>query len=115
MEKVPYELKWAAINDYVSGRLSQRGIVKKYEISDRSVFRQWLKKYNDHREIKDTGKGLNRSMTKGRSTTWKERIDIVYYCLSKDKNYLKQLKNMPCTISRFINGSKNMNPAGSDT
>ncbi|MFD2130566.1 DDE-type integrase/transposase/recombinase [Pseudogracilibacillus auburnensis] len=26
-------------------------------------------------------------MAKGRSTTWKEKIDIVYYCLSVDKDY----------------------------
>ncbi|RCW50878.1 helix-turn-helix domain-containing protein [Paenibacillus prosopidis] len=26
-------------------------------------------------------------MTKGRSTDWKERIDIVLYCLSQNRNY----------------------------
>ena len=28
-------------------------------------------------------------MTKGRKTTWEERIEIVLYCLENDKNYQK--------------------------
>ncbi|MDN8588162.1 helix-turn-helix domain-containing protein [Paenibacillus sp. 11B] len=28
-------------------------------------------------------------MTKGRATTWQERIDIVLYCLSNGQNYTK--------------------------
>jgi len=28
-------------------------------------------------------------MTKGRTTTWQERIDIVLYCLSQNRNYHK--------------------------
>ena len=39
--------------------------------------RKWIKKYNSHRELKDTGKGMSESMTKGRKTTWEERIQIV--------------------------------------
>ncbi|MEI3607800.1 IS3 family transposase [Pseudogracilibacillus sp. SE30717A] len=85
--KYSKELKLAAIKDYESGNYSLRQVVRKYEISDAKVLRDWIKKYNGHREIKSAGKGRNHSMTKGRSTSWKERIDIVYYCLSVDKNY----------------------------
>lgn len=86
-KRYPKELKLAAVQDYQSGHSSLKSVIKKYEISSDSVLRKWIRKYNDHREIKATGKGLNRSMAKGRSTTWKERIDIVQYCLSKDKDY----------------------------
>lgn len=58
-----------------------------YEISSKSVLRQWIKKCNGHRELKDTGNGTSSSMTKGRKTTFNERIEIVLYCLEHNKNY----------------------------
>lgn len=61
-------LKEAAIRDYLSGKYSKNEIVRKYEISSRSVLSRWIKKYNSHRELKDTGKGRIRFMTKGRKT-----------------------------------------------
>lgn len=85
----PYskELKRAAVKDYMSGEYSQREIIRKYEISSTSVLRKWIKQYNGHRELKGTRKGRTRSMTKGRKTTWKERIEIVQEALSNGKNY----------------------------
>lgn len=85
----PYskELKEAAVLDYLSGELSQYEIVRKYEISSRSVLRRWISKYNSHRDLKDTSKGRTNSMTKGRKTTWDERIQIVLDCLENGKDY----------------------------
>lgn len=57
------ELKEAAVLDYISGNYSLRDIVDKYEISDKSILRKWIKRYNSHRELKDTGKGMSQSMT----------------------------------------------------
>ena len=51
------EFKLSAVQDYLSGKYSIREITRKYEISSTSVFRQWIKKYNGHRELKDTAKG----------------------------------------------------------
>lgn len=83
------ELKENAVKDYLSEEYSQREIIRKYEISGRTVLKQWVNKYNSHRELKSTVKGMNRSMTKGRSTTWKERIEIVLYCITESKDYQK--------------------------
>jgi transposase len=87
----PYskELKEAAVRDYLSGEFSQNEIVRKYEISTRSLLRKWIKKYNSHRELKDTSMGRTSSMTKGRKTTWDERKQIVFYCLENRKDYQK--------------------------
>lgn len=43
-------LKLSAVNDYLSGNYSLREVVSKYEISNDSVLRRWIKKYNSHRE-----------------------------------------------------------------
>ncbi|ANB58175.1 transposase family protein [Anoxybacillus sp. B7M1] len=76
----PYskELKEAAVIDYLSGELSQYEIVRKYEISSRSVLRRWISIYNSHRDLKDR--------SKGRKTTWDERIQIVLDCLENGKD-----------------------------
>jgi len=85
----PYSkgLKEAAIRDYLSGKYSKNEIVRKYEISSRSVLSRWIKKYNSHRELKDTGKGRIRFMTKGRKTSWEERVQIAIHCLENGKDY----------------------------
>lgn len=81
------ELKEQAIKDYLSGKYSQREVAKKYEISNKSVLLKWVDKYNSHREITATTKGMSQSMTKGRSTSWKERIEIVLYCIAHNNDY----------------------------
>ncbi|WP_100013355.1 helix-turn-helix domain-containing protein [Lentibacillus sediminis] len=83
------ELKHSAISDYLSGNYSLREVARKYEISNESVLRGWINKYNSHREIKDTSKGRTSSMTKGRKTAWDERIQIVLDCLGNGKDYQK--------------------------
>ncbi|WP_339212192.1 helix-turn-helix domain-containing protein [Aeribacillus sp. FSL K6-3256] len=83
------ELKEAAVKDYLSGEFSQYEIVRTYGISSRSVLQRWMKKYNSHRDLKDTSKGKTSSMTKGRKTTWNERIQIVLDCLGNGKDYKK--------------------------
>jgi transposase len=61
-------------------------IVRKYEMSGKSVLEKWIKNYNNHRELKATQR-MNNSMIKGRSTTLEERLEIVMYCLQNGKNY----------------------------
>src|SRR5699024_6568224 len=87
------ELKEAAVRDYLSGEYSQRAIIKKYEISDTKVHRGWIKKYNSYRELKNSRKRRSNSMTKGRGTTWKERIEIVQDCIGNGKDYRKTSEN----------------------
>jgi transposase-like protein len=86
-KKYSKELKLAAIKDYQSGKYSIREVVRSYEVSSTSVLRDWIKKYNSHRELKDTSQGRTSSMTKGRKTTWEERVQIVMECLGNGKDY----------------------------
>jgi transposase-like protein len=81
------DLKLTAVRDYLTGKHSLREIARKYEISNSSALMIWIKKYNSHREIKATAEGRSQSMTKGRSTTWEERIQVVLYCIENEKNY----------------------------
>ena|SRR5690606_1200486 len=87
LNSVKKELKLNSVKDYLSGEYSFRYVIRKHEISSDSVLRQWIKKYNGHRELKDTGKRRSSSITIGRKTTWKERIEIVQDALANGKNY----------------------------
>lgn len=86
-KKYSKELKLSAIKDYESGKYSLKDVIDKYEISDTHVLRKWIKKYNGHSETKEARKGRTKTMTKGRNTEWRERIDIVLDCLAKGKDY----------------------------
>jgi len=81
------EMKLAAVQDYLSGQYSLREVTRKYTISNQSVLRNWIQKYTSHSELKDSGKGMSQTMTKGKKTTFEERIEIVDYCLKQQKNY----------------------------
>ena len=79
------ELKQNAVEDYLSGNYSMFDIVAKYGCG-LAVFKNWLKIYTSHSELKDSDKGLSQTMTKGRKTTVEERIEIAKACLANGKN-----------------------------
>jgi transposase len=81
------ELKNAAVKDFLQKDLTDIEILEKYNISSNSVLRTWVKKYTSHSESKDSGKGMSQTMTKGRKTTFEERIQIVDHCLKNQGNY----------------------------
>lgn len=83
------ETKLAAINDYLSGKLTGPGVLKKYEIRSNTQLRRWISKYNGLEELKASGTGGYSIMTKGRKTTFDERIEIVQYCITHEHNYAK--------------------------
>lgn len=86
-KKYSREFKLSAIRDCLFGMHSIREVARMYNLSDASVLRGWIKKYNSHRGLKDTSKGRTSSMTKGRKTTLEERIQIVLDCLGNGKDY----------------------------
>ena len=81
------ELKEQAVKDYISGEGSLLEICKKYKIKSTRQLRNWIKKYNGHEELKASGTGGSVIMTKGRKTSFDERVEIVQYCIAHDHNY----------------------------
>ena len=81
------ELKEQAVQDYLSGRGSQQDICQRYGIRAKSKLQNWIKKYNDHEELKTSRTGGTVIMTKGRKTTFDERVEIVQYSIAHDHNY----------------------------
>ncbi|WP_051542072.1 helix-turn-helix domain-containing protein [Clostridium lundense] len=98
------ELKLSAIQNYLSSKGSQEAICKKYAIRPRVILRNWILKYNSHQKIKSSRTGGESIMTKGRSTTFNERIEIVKYCIEHKKTIMKLLKNVRYHTSKCVVG-----------
>lgn len=81
------ELKEQAVNDYLAGKDSLMGLCKKYAIHSSTQLSKWILLYNGHKELKASGTGGHSLMTKGRKTTFEERIEIVQYCIAHEHNY----------------------------
>lgn len=83
----PKELKEQAVLEYLNGNDSQQQICQKYGIRAKVQLQRWIEKYNSHEPLLSSGTGGKRIMTKGRKTTFKERVEIVQYCIAHRHNY----------------------------
>lgn len=87
-----YELKISAIQDYLNGNGHLADICKKYKIHSIENLHRWILKYNGHEKPKYPKCEGDVSMTRGRKTTYEERIEIVSFCISRNNNYIETVK-----------------------
>lgn len=107
------ELKLQAVLDYLKGELSQYDIIDKYKIASRTQLSNWVKKYNSHSSLK-AYKGGAKAMTKGRSTTWQERLEIVQYCLTHNQDYGKTAEQHQVSYQQVYQWVKKYQDGGQD-
>lgn len=88
------EVKNMAVRDYLDGEGSLSDICKKYGIKSNRQLRNWILKYNSHEKLKSSGLGGTKIMTKGRKTTYEERVDIVKYCIEHKNNYAETAEHL---------------------
>lgn len=82
------DFKMICIELYISGELSIDEIVAKYNISSNYVLREWIKRYNANRELKDYRPKREVYMAEARrKTTIDERKEIVEHCINHNRNY----------------------------
>ncbi|GAA0116607.1 helix-turn-helix domain-containing protein [Clostridium senegalense] len=113
-KKYPKELKLQAVKDYLSGLGSQDDICIKYKIRSKAKLQQWISMYNSHNELKSYDSGGVAIMTKGRTTTYNERIDIVKYCIEHDKNYAKTAEKFQISYQQIYSWIKKYENNGID-
>lgn len=82
-------LKKCVVEAYLNGEGSYRKLAVTYNIPSEITIRQWVLKYNSHEKLEASGTGGTEIMTKGRKTTFDERVEIVQYCIAHDHNYAK--------------------------
>lgn len=107
------DLKLQAVKDYLDGELSQYQIIDKYKIASRSQLANWIKKYNGHSSLKAYTGGTT-AMTKGRTTTLQERIDIVLYCLAHQQDYRKAAEQFKVSYQQVYGWVKKYEVGGQE-
>ena len=111
----PRELKKSAVNAYLSGEGSQAAICKKYGISSRTQLQNWIKMYNGHRELRPSGgRGSDIYMTKGRTTTYEERIEIVSYCIEHGNDYPAMIERYGVSYQQIYSWVRKYNEKGAE-
>lgn len=95
--------KKAAVEDYLAGKGSLRDVCAKYKITDTYQLRTWIKQYNGHEILKDSGTGGAPIMTKGRKTTFEERVEIVQYCIKYNHNYAETAEKFSVSYQQARN------------
>jgi transposase len=83
----PEDIKLQAISDYQRGLGSLNQICGRYSISNNSILRKWIKKYNGHKTTKSHNSQGDKYMTRGRKTTYEERVKIVSFCIENNDDY----------------------------
>lgn len=80
------EDKIKAVEYYLDGKGSMYDTCKFFKIRSTTTLTKWISLYNRH-ELKSSPKGGVKFMTKGRKTTFDERIEIVTECIKAEYNY----------------------------
>lgn len=84
------EFKTMVVKEYLSGKGSADDLAAKYKISSSSLLLKWVSLYNANRKLKDYNPKREVYMAQARrKTTLEERKEIVEYCISHEKNYIK--------------------------
>ena len=113
--KYSEELKVAAVSEYLNGVGSQAFICKKYGISSRGVLQKWINLYNSHRELRPSrGRGSDIYMTKGKNTTYEERVEIVSYCIGQGNDYAATIEKYGVSYQQIYGWVRKYNEKGAE-
>lgn len=113
--KYSSELKRTAVKAYLNGEGSHAAICKKYGISSRTQLQNWIKVYNGHRELRSSrGRGSDIYMTKGRNTTYEERVEIVSYCIEHGNDYTAAIEKYGISYQQIYSWVKKYNEKGTE-
>lgn len=108
------DLKIQAVKEYLSGHLSQADICIKYNISQRSMLRSWIKRYNSHEDFNQPNNGGTIYMAKSRNTTLEERIEIVSHCIAGNKDYGKTIERYGVSYQQIYGWVRKYEKDGAD-
>lgn len=109
------EIKQAAVEAYLTGKGSLKDICKKYKIQSDTQLRYWIKLYNGHRELRPSrGQGSDIYMTKGRTTTYEERIEIVSFCLEHGNDYTATIEQYGVSYQQIYSWIRKYREKGPD-
>ncbi len=111
--RYPLEVKQAAVEEYLNGGISQIEICKKYKIKDRKTLRDWIMVYNSHKRLRpNREQGSAVSMTKGKHTTYEERVEMVSYCIEHGNDYAAAMERYGISYQQIYSWVKKYDENG---
>lgn len=108
------ELKMMAVQDYLNGKGSLSDICIKYKILSDFQLRSWIKVYNGHKEFKGHNSSGGNLMTKGRKTTYEERLKIVTDCMGSNYDYNGIAEKYKVSYQQVYTWVRKFNENGAD-
>jgi transposase len=109
------DFKTMCIEAVLSGEGSVDDIVAKYNISSRAVLRNWIKRYNSNRELKDYDPKKEVYMAEARRrTSIEERKEIVEYCLKHNRDYKESASIYDVSYSQVYSWVKKYDANGEE-
>lgn len=108
----PETLKLQAVSDFLKNSASLQEICSRYNISSHSILLSWIKKYNSHEISKSHNVAEDKNMTKGRTTTYEEKVDIVAFCTENGYDYDLASKRFDVSYQQVYNWVKKYKERG---
>lgn len=107
------EFKINCVEAVLNGEGAVDDIIAKYEISSRSVLRNWIKVYNANRELKDYNPKQEVYMAEARrKTTIEERKEIVNYCIDHNRDFKNTAAKFDVSYSQVYSWVKKYDADG---
>ena len=81
------DFKQKVVYEYLNGEGSYHDLAVKHRIPSNNTIKNWVSRYNGHKELRDYDPKGAVYMTPKRKTTLEERLEIVRYCLDHQRAY----------------------------
>lgn len=107
------ELKTQAVLEALNG-IPILDILNKYDISTDTVLYKWIKLYNSHKELKNSG-GKTQIMAYRKNISIEEKIEAIKYCIENNRNYSKTSKMFNVSYQQIYLWVKKYDISGADS
>ncbi|MDT2660727.1 helix-turn-helix domain-containing protein [Enterococcus hulanensis] len=109
------ELKRKAVLAVINEEMSLSRATVFFQLSSTSVLRKWISRYTSGETLKSTSKGsVPKTMTKGRKTTYQERIEIAQYTIANDLNYAQAIEKYEVSYQQVYSWVKKYQQHGEE-
>ncbi|OUB13603.1 hypothetical protein BK708_26355 [Bacillus thuringiensis serovar yunnanensis] len=110
------ELKRSAVGDVLQKGLSKTKGIEKYNISSMQVLTNWIDKYNGGKQLEATSTGRVGTIlsSKGRKTTFEERIEVTEYTIARNNDYQAAIETYGVSYQQIYSWVKKYKKNGVD-
>ena len=106
------EFKLQIVQEYLAGGTSYPKLCAEYDISNPAVVYQWVSLYNSG-QLLQTTRG-SAPMTKGKKTTYVERIEIAQWIIAHDMDYQGAIKHFGVSYGQVYSWVKKFRESGEE-